>query len=57
MVDLAVGFELEIREIFPVIDDQEIFLDLTGGLVRMQPCAAPDHLPELNLAKYGLGEN
>ncbi|MNC60281.1 hypothetical protein D3C75_1101500 [compost metagenome] len=57
MVDLAVGFELEIREVFPVIDDQEIFLDLTGGLVGMQPRAAPDHLPKLNLAKHGLRED
>ena len=56
VVHLTVRLELEVGEVLPMVDDQEILLDLTRGLVGMQPRAATNHLPELDLAEDRLGE-
>lgn len=57
MVGLALGLELEIGEVLPVIDDQEVLLHRSAGWVGVLASAPPDHLPELNLAEYRLGKD
>ena len=56
MVNFAVGFELEVGEVLPVVNDQEVFLDLAAGAILKQPGASANHLPELDAAEHGLGE-
>ena len=53
----SVLIDLEIIEVVPVIDDQEVSLLLTVGRVRPRAGAAAKHLPELHLTEDGLGKD
>src|SRR4051794_20415792 len=56
MINLAIRVELEVGEVLPVVDDQEVFLDLASKAIHMETSPTPDHLPELDFTEDWFGK-